>query len=196
METKQIIGNMLALFKKSLLLQAVTVFILLCLSFLMGRVTTPAVVRYEPLQMNSPFILSQQSLNKSFQFPIEDTQGNEITKVTYTVKNADVQNDIILKGQRASAVQGKTFLVVSLKITNPSDKTIQMNTRDYIRLSANKINDFQAPDIHNDPVQIQPIATLVTRVGFSINQADKNLQLYVGEIDGSKTTIPLKLQPK
>lgn len=146
-----------------------------------------------PIQTNPP--IASQQINKSFDFPVNDAQGRQITTIKYVVQSADLQNQIVVKGQTATAIAGRAFLIINLKLTNNSDKDIQINTRDYLRLTVNG-NDTEhlAPDIYNDPVDVQAISTKYTRAGFAINTTDKNLKLYVGEISGDKTPIQLNLQ--
>lgn len=70
-----------------------------------------------------------------------------------------------------------------------------MNTRDYVRLIIDGNQEEKlAPDIHNDPVEIQAISTKQTRLGFAIDDNDKSLALQVGEIDGEKEVIELNLR--
>lgn len=134
---------------------------------------------------------AEQSLNRVFSFPLKDQTGKEVSKFTYELQSAELRNQIIIKGERATAVKGRTFLIVNLKITNNYSKSIQLNVRDYVRLSLNGSAEKLAPDVHNDPVEVQAISTKYTRVGFPINDTDKNLMLYVGEIAGKKESIPL-----
>lgn len=136
---------------------------------------------------------SVQQLNKVFNFPLRDQTGKEVSKFTYEVQSAELRNQIVVKGQRASAVKGRTFLIVNLKITNNYDKNIQLNVKDFIRLTTGNSNEKLAADIHNDPVDVQAISTKYTRVGFPINDTDKNLKLQVGEVTGEKQTINLSL---
>ena len=72
---------------------------------------------------------------------------------------------------------------------------IKINTKDFIRLSVNNNqNEWLAPDLHNDPVEVQAISTKNTRLGFPVNESDKNLVLQVGEIEGYKQQISLSLK--
>ncbi len=137
-------------------------------------------------------VLSSQPINKDFSFGINDSSGKEVTKFKLQVQNAELRNQIIVKGEKASAVEGRVFLVINLKITNDYSKNIQLNTRDYFRLTVNN-NDKEllAPEIHNDPVEVQATSTKYTRIGFAINKTDKNIKLRVGEIDKDKTIIDL-----
>jgi hypothetical protein len=131
-------------------------------------------------------------LNKEFLFPLKDQKGNEVTKIKYTIEQAELRNELIVKGKRAVAVQGRTFLILNLKVVNDYNAAIEMNVRDYIRLSLNgNKSELLAPEIHNDPVTIQAISTKITRLGFPIYDTDKNIALLVGEISAVKEEVPL-----
>lgn len=139
-----------------------------------------------------PQPIMHKVLGKNYTFSIKNDKAEEVAKISYTIESADTQKDIIIKGQKGSAVKGKAFLILNLKLTNPSDKEISINTRDYVRLS-NKNADLIASDIHNDPVTIQPISTKYTRLGFTIDATNTLFTLQVGEIDGTKEKIPLHI---
>jgi hypothetical protein len=134
-----------------------------------------------------------QSINKDYTFPITSSGSNPVS-MKFTVQDASINNKIVVQGQEATAISGRTFLIVTLKIANTFNQSIQINTRDYIRLSVNgDEHTWLAPDIHNDPVEVQAISTKFTRVGFAINASDKNLVLQIGEIKGDKDKINLNL---
>ena len=102
------------------------------------------------------------------------------------------RTEIYVKGQPAKALAGKYFLIFNIKFINQLDQGIKINARDYLRLSVNNSKDWLAPNIHNDPVEVQAISTENTRLGFVINTTDKNFTLQVGEIKGKKQTIKIK----
>ncbi len=136
-----------------------------------------------------------QDVNREFLFPLTDSNGEEVSNLKYVIQAAELRDEIVVKGQRATAIEGRTFLILTLKITNEHSQAIEMSTRDYIRLSINGNEDeWLAPDIHNDPVEIQAISTKNTRVGFPMSDTDSNLVLRVGEINGEKETISLELK--
>jgi len=131
-------------------------------------------------------------LNKDFSFSLKDEKGDEIGKIKYIIENAELRDQIVVQGKKATAVRGRAFLVLNLKIVNDNNKTIGIQTRDYLRMSVNGDEaELLAPDIHNDPVVVQAISTKYTRIGFPINDTDKDLKLKVGEIKGDKQTVDL-----
>jgi hypothetical protein len=137
--------------------------------------------------------LATQPINKTFAFPLKDAAGKEVSKIQYIVEKAELRDEIIVKGQRATSVKGRTFLIIPVKIKNTYNQPVEINARDYIRLSINGSNENLAPDIHNDPVEVQAISTKMTRVGFPVDDTAKNMTIYVGEINGKKETIRLSL---
>lgn len=132
-------------------------------------------------------------ISRDFSFSITDDKGKEVTKLQYTLESAEIRDEIVVKGSRAVAVSGRTFLILNLKLVNSYDKGININARDYIRLVTNGDTGEQvAADIHNDPVNVQAISTKATRLGFPINDSDiHNVSLQVGEIKDSKEMVPL-----
>ncbi len=145
----------------------------------------------------APDALATINLDKKFSFPLKDDKGTVVGNFDYVIQSAALQKQIIVQGQRATAVNGRVFLILNLKITNNLKKTIQLNTRDYIRLiTASDANEQLAPDIHNDPVEVQAISTKFTRVGVAIDEKDarKTVKLKVGEIDGTKQNIDLNFK--
>lgn len=125
-------------------------------------------------------------LNKSFSFPLKNQKGEEVSRFDYSVVDASLQDQIVSKGKSYTTVKGRTILVLNLKITNQYDKSIEINTRDYIRLAVGESKEYLAADIHNDPVTVQAISTKYTRLGFPIYDSDKNLKILVGEIGEDK----------
>jgi len=134
-------------------------------------------------------------INRTLSFPILNNKGDEVSKITYLVEKAELRDEIIVQGRKASSVEGRTFLVITLKLTNSLDTDIEINTRDYVRLQINGSNEYLAADIHNDPVQVAAIATKSTRIAFPIDDnLNQTLALRVGEIKGEKQEIPLEFK--
>src|SRR5258706_7712098 len=137
--------------------------------------------------------LKTVQVNKEFTFLLKDGSGKTAGEFKYKVLTAELDKQIIVKGTRATAIDGRVFLIINLELTNGANQGLQVNTKDYIRLSINgKTSELYAQEIHNDPVDVQAISTKFTRLGFTINESDKNYSLRVGEITGKKSDIKLK----
>lgn len=133
------------------------------------------------------------SLNKEFTFPLKNEKGNEVSKIKYVVESAELRNEIIVKGQRAKSIKGRIFLILNLKIVNDFKQKIEIQTADYVRLSINDNKEvWLAPDTHSDPVAIQAISTKYTKIGFAVNESNKDLILRIGEINGEKQELSVK----
>lgn len=175
---------------KSLIIISSATLVIGAVIFAAAKLSSGASTTATPTQIQTPKAI--KNINKEFSFPIKNDKGEEISKLKYILTDSQLTNEIIVKGQKASAAAGRTFLTVNLKIINDTNRKIQIDTRDYIRLIVNgNDKELLAPTIHNDPVEIQPISTTFTRLGFALNTTDKKQQLRVGEINGSKTTIDL-----
>ncbi len=135
-----------------------------------------------------------QSLDREFIFPLNDG-SEDVSEIKFFIDDVELREEIVVQGQKAVAVPGRIFLIVTLKVSNDFEQAITMNTRDYVRLIIDgKQDEKLAPDIHNDPVEIQAISTKQTRLGFAIDDDNKPLALQVGEIDGEKEVIELDLR--
>lgn len=138
--------------------------------------------------------IATKEINKTVKFPLKDEKGKELGKFSYTIQNAQLQKQIIVQGRSATAIPGRVFLIFNLKINNELDKSMQLNSRDYIRITVEGANGEQlAADIHNDPVEVQAISTKYTRLGVAIDEAAarKPITIRIGEIGGKKESFPV-----
>lgn len=146
------------------------------------------------VRTTAPSPIATQELNKKFEFPLKDDKNKTVANISYLIESANIQDSFIYQGKLATAVQGRTFLIFNLKITNPYTKTIEVNAKDYVRIKVNGSSEQLAPEIHNDPVQIQAKSTKYTRIGLPINDTDKNIVLLIGELQGKKEVVALDLK--
>lgn len=134
------------------------------------------------------------TINEEFNFPVKDEKNVEITKLKYVIETAEVRDETVINGQKATAIKGKTFFILNLKLSNSSNKSIDINTRDYVRLIVDD-NEAEplAPNIYNDPVNVQAISTKTTLLGFTVNDSSHKFKLVIGEINGDKKSIDVNL---
>ena len=183
------------------LLKIALILILLVLIFSAYKLTKHSTSSLANKQSDQKITTSPaketMEINRDFNFPLLNDKDEEISKIKFTIQSAEIRDEIILKGQKATAVSGRSFLVLNIKITNETKKGLNINTRNYVRLSTNgNDKELLAPDIHNDPVEVQAISTKLTRLGFPINTTDKALKLKIGDINGEKSNIDLNFQKK
>lgn len=133
-------------------------------------------------------VLATKTINQEVNIPV----GSAGETVNYTIESAELRKQILVKGQPQTAVEGRLFLIFNLKLTNNLSKGLNINTRDFVRLSINDGSEKLAPDIHNDPVEVQAISTKYTRLGFPVNETDKKFNIQLGDIKGEKINIPLE----
>lgn len=178
------------LIRAILLIIAVVVIVVLGKGVIQGL----SNVRIGDNRIELPGPRSEMGIGKDLEFPLKNDKGEQVSTIKFTLEKAELRSEIVVKGQRATAVKGRMFLIINLKITNNYDKAIEVDTRDYVRLSVNgREDEWLAPDIHNDPVEVRALSTKYTRVGFPINDSDKQLRLRVGELNGDKEMIELAL---
>lgn len=145
-------------------------------------------------KMSVSDVRSTQDLYKDFEYPIKNAKGVEIGKTKFSFTTAEFRDQLIIKGKKTSSTKGRTFLVLNIKISNSMDNSIQVNSRDYVRLSVNGNEaEWLAPDVHNDPVEIQAISTKQTRLAFLVNESDTKFVLQIGEIKGTKEKVELTI---
>lgn len=155
-----------------------------------SQTLTHALTPTSPLTPTPTQSITQRGeLNKKITISIEDYSDGEVTEVEYTLTDYEITNEIVVKGKRATTIAGRVFLIINIQMVNSHNEIIEVNTRDYVRLSVNKNDTWIAPDIHTDPVQVQPVSTKLTRVGFPINDTDKDFSLQLGEEGGEKEII-------
>lgn len=132
--------------------------------------------------------LATKQVNQSYPFPIKDSAGKQVSQFTYDIEQAELRPQIVVQGQKAQAVDGKTFLILDLKLTNSYDQAIDVSTRNFVRFAVDgDTKDLQAADIHNDPVNVQAKSTKYTKIGLTVPSDVKKVILYVGDINASKS---------
>ena len=131
------------------------------------------------------------SINRDFSIIGYDEEKKKSDNVKYTLTDAQLTREIIIKGQKAKAVAGRAFLIINLKLVNDFNHSLFLNTRNYVRVQPKGGSDKLAPEIHNDTVEVQPLSTKLTRIGLPVNDTDHEFSLFIGELDGEKQEIPI-----
>lgn len=170
----------------------VIVFVILALAFvaknLFGASDSPKEITSK-LQLKE--VIASKQLDKDVLIPLKDESGEQAEPVVMKIENVELRDEIIVQGQKATSVAGRSFFVVNIKLVNSLEQAVEINTRDYLRLGENGDGQWLAPDIHNDPVLVQAISTKPTRVAFPVNANVRNFRLQIGEIAGEKEVLEI-----
>jgi hypothetical protein len=137
------------------------------------------------------------NVNKRFAAAALDGTGKTSkTKIDMNIKTVEKSQDILIKGQPATAKQGSAFLVLQVELKNPSNERLVVAPLDLIRLivddqkRAAEIYTEELPNIRGSVV-VEPDSTKVTRVGFVLTPeiASKKFKLQVGEVNSPDKQI-------
>lgn len=172
------------------------ILVIVLASFITGLPNAKSSPSVAGEDITVPDAISTIDLNRTFAFPLRDENTKEVGRFKFLIENAELKKQIIVQGKRATAVNGRIFLVFNLKIVNELKYPMGLPTRNYIRVIVNNNNELLAPDIHNDPVEVQPFSTKYTRLAIALDEevTKKTIKVQVGEIEGSKQTIDLNFK--
>ncbi len=132
------------------------------------------------------------SINKSFTVSARTSTGIRVRDANLNVKltDATMANNLLVQSHKATTSKGKTFLIVDMEIENKYDVPLYALPVDLFRLiraDGEKI----APSVHQGTVEIRPISTKKSNVGFVVDPNGKNFKLEVGELLGTKDVIEI-----
>ncbi len=141
------------------------------------------------------------NLNKVYSTVALDVTGKPSkNKIDINIKTAEKSQDILIKGQPATAKNGSSFLVLQIELKNPSNERLIISPLNMLRLIVD--NQKRAAEIYTEEVPqirgsvvVEPDSTKVTRVGFVLTPdiINKPLKMQIGDVNATdKTVIDLK----
>lgn len=158
-----------------------------------GRRSTPASKNTTVSANGDQTGGNKQEINKEISIPV--STKTDSPHIQYTLESAEVLDEIVVRGQLAKAAKGRKFFVVNVKVKNDSTQGFSINTRDFVRLEQQgKEGEWIAPEIHNDPVEVQAISTKYTRMGFPVDAGTTTFKLQLGEINGEKSIVDVTFE--
>src|SRR3989344_7194745 len=136
---------------------------------------------------------NQVSIGSRFEVPIRKEDGTETPdKLIINLTTADLSKKILIQGKPATSRDTKTFILINFEVENSTSNQLTVRPVDFIRLTDNENRTF-APDVHNNDVVVEPISIKKTRVGFVVDENQKEFKFLVGEINGEKKEVIVKL---
>ena len=159
-----------------------------------GNSLKPIATRPLPTPTQKPIAKTEKfPLDKTYTFPVTDSQGNKLSDIEYKLINYELTNQVMINNfYKAIVADDKEILVFNVELTNDEDRAVTIMTGDYLRLTKNGEEKLIAPDIDSDPVEVRPRSTKNTKLGFTLFKTDKDINVEVGELGGDKETIEIR----
>ena len=134
-------------------------------------------------------------INQSFstQARTEDKIRVRDADLLVTINGADIDNSLLIQGKRARTREGKTFLIINMEVENEFQVPLYIFPVDLLRLVREDGKKI-APSVHQGTVEIRPISTKKSNVGFVINPDEKNFKLEIGELSGEKQLLEISFK--
>ena len=107
--------------------------------------------------------------------------------------NAEIANSLLIQGKRAKTREGKTFLIINMEVENTYAVPLYSFPVDLLRL-VREDDKRIAPSVHQGTVEVRPISTKKSNVGFVVDPNDKDFKLEVGEVSGEKEILELSFK--
>jgi len=129
------------------------------------------------------------NINKSIEIAIRTKDGKETgEKLKVTIATMEQAKEILIQGKPAKAKDGKAFLLITMEIENPTKKQLTVKPIDMVRM-VNSEGKTLAAEVHNNEVTSEPVSIKKTRIGYVINEAEKNFKFLIGEVRGTQEPI-------
>lgn len=147
-------------------------------------------------------ILEKAEVNKIFEIKALNTQGKEAKdKMSMNIKSIEKTNEILVKGNPATAKGESRFLVLNVELSNNTKERLIVAPLDLLRLVID--DQKRAAEIYTEEltqikgsVVVEPDSTKLTRIGFVLSEdiVAKKKSLQIGEVNSEeKELIELSL---
>lgn len=128
-------------------------------------------------------------INKSFEIPIKTQEGEDTgERLKVTIKTMEKVKEILIQNNQARAKDGKTFLLITMDIENPTKRRLTVKPIDMVRLISSDGKSLAA-DVHNNEIASEPVSLKSTRIGYVVDESQNNFQFLIGEVRGSQEPI-------
>ena len=136
----------------------------------------------------------QVAIGSRFEVPIRKEDGTETPdKLIINLTTAEASKRILIQGKPATSRDTKTFILINFEVENSTSNQLTVRPVDFIRLTDSEGRTF-APDVHNNDVVVEPISIKKTRVGFVVDENQKEFKFLVGEINGEKKEVIVRFK--
>lgn len=137
----------------------------------------------------------QANINQDFsvQARTKDKLRVRDTDLLVTLTNTTINNTLLIQGKRASTREGKTFLIINMEVENQFKVPLYIFPIDLLRL-VREDGKRIAPSVHQGTVEVRPVSTKKSNVGFVIDPNEKDFKIEVGEVNRDKQVIEISFK--
>lgn len=107
--------------------------------------------------------------------------------------NSEIANSLLVQGKRAKTREGKTFFIINMEVENQFSVPLYIFPVDLLRL-VREDGKRIAPSVHQGTVEVRPISTKKSNVGFVIDPDDRNFQIEFGELSSEKQLLEISFK--
>lgn len=134
-------------------------------------------------------LIAQTNINSEYKFNAL-TSNQKKTDIVLRITDAEIRKEVLIQGKPANASGDKAFLILNLEFDNSDTTNKYIAPVNLFRLIDEQGKKYAA-DIHSNIVEVAPISTKKTKIGFVINESQKKFMLNLGELDGDKTELEI-----
>lgn len=106
--------------------------------------------------------------------------------------NVAKQEEVLIRGQRAQAKNGKVFLVFEIALRNDTGSILYLDPVDLVRWIETD-RDYIAPQVSQGNLEVRPQSTKKSNLGFVVPDGQKKFSFQVGELEGEKENFEVEL---
>ena len=181
-------NKMIAFFKKNS-----KVLIVLAVLAGAGLIVRSIVVSQAKSSGDVKAAIASKQVSKEYEFNGRNAQGYLVDqKIKLRFDTVQKQEEVLIKGNRATARNEKVFLIFDVSLQNEGANVVYLNPLDLVRLVEGDGSKL-APQVHQGNIEIRPQSTKKSNLGFIVDQNRKDFTIQIGELDGEKTTFKVQL---
>lgn len=137
----------------------------------------------------------QANINQNFsvQARTNDKLRVRDADLSVTLTDTTINNTLLIQGKRASTREGKTFLIINMEVENQFQVPLYIFPIDLLRL-VREDGKRIAPSVHQGTVEVRPVSTKKSNVGFVIDPNEKDFKIEVGEVNRDKQVIEISFK--
>lgn len=137
----------------------------------------------------------EAKINQEFSIQARTKDKLRVRDATLAINLVDAQeaDNLLVQGKRARTRDGKTFLIINMEVENSYSVPLYTFPVDLMRL-VREDGKKVAPSVHQGTVEVRPISTKKSNVGFVVDPSEKNFKIEFGELNDEKKILDISFK--